>query len=226
MCDTTGECYPEGVIATNAIKVLDEKLLMPDTPFFHAVGFKRPHLSYRAPSEFFAMYALDDIALPVHPLPSPTAPAISYSHSCMASTNSSEVKPHRKGCNLMNYTRHSGDGQGPAGVEYGLIEINKDEQAVRELRKAYYATITFMDSQLGRVLDHLAASPLSDSTIITFIGDHGMYVTMYGSAVCARALRVLSLRDCAALHCTALHCVCGVLWYGMVCLMRYTSETG
>ena len=40
-CDCPGECYPEGVIATNAIKVLDEKLLMPDKPFFHAVGFKR-----------------------------------------------------------------------------------------------------------------------------------------------------------------------------------------
>ena len=39
--DCPGECYPEGVIATNAIKVLGEKVLAPEVPFFHAVGFKR-----------------------------------------------------------------------------------------------------------------------------------------------------------------------------------------
>jgi len=151
---------------------LGEKVLAPEVPFFHAVGFKRPHLSYRAPSEFFAMYNLDDIALPVHPLPSPTAPAISYSHSCIVSRNDSSSGPPDKPCDFMNYTRNYSYGTS-GGVEHGLIEINKDATAVRQLRKAYYATITFMDSQLGRVLDFFESSSLVDNTIITFIGDHG-----------------------------------------------------
>ena len=52
------------------------------TPFFYGLGFKRPHLSYRAPSEYFAMYNLSEITLPVHPNPAPSAPAISFSHTC------------------------------------------------------------------------------------------------------------------------------------------------
>ena len=44
---------------------------------------------------------------------------------------------------------------------------------VRDLRRAYYAVISFMDSQLGRVLDTLESTGLVNNTIVTFIGDHG-----------------------------------------------------
>jgi hypothetical protein len=57
--------------------------------------------------------------------------------------------------------------------EQSSIEINTNLTSVRELRRAYYAVISFMDSQLGRVLDVLESTGLSNSTIVTFIGDHG-----------------------------------------------------
>ena len=41
---------------------------------------------------------------------------------------------------------------------------------VRELRKAYYATVSLMDAQLGRVLDTLESTGLDKNTIVTFIG--------------------------------------------------------
>jgi hypothetical protein len=49
------ECYPEGLIANRAIETLEHHSKHPETPFFLAVGFKRPHLSYRAPQKYFDM---------------------------------------------------------------------------------------------------------------------------------------------------------------------------
>jgi hypothetical protein len=47
-CDCPAQCYPEGVIADKAITDLTVRAANPTIPFFYAVGFKRPHLSYRA----------------------------------------------------------------------------------------------------------------------------------------------------------------------------------
>ena len=47
------------------------------------------------------------------------------------------------------------------------------DQRHAELRRAYYSVVTFMDSQLGRVLDALDETNLRSSTAIVFWGDHG-----------------------------------------------------
>jgi arylsulfatase A-like enzyme len=44
---------------------------------------------------------------------------------------------------------------------------------VRQLRLAYYAVVSLTDAAFGRVLDKLESTGLADSTIVTFIGDHG-----------------------------------------------------
>ena len=57
-CDCPDECYPEGVIADQTIRILKDKVApggAAGQPFFHACGFKRPHLSYRAPTKYFDM---------------------------------------------------------------------------------------------------------------------------------------------------------------------------
>ena len=46
----------------------------------------------------------------------------------------------------------------------------------RELRRAYYAAISFMDHQVGRVLSAIEEAGLADNTVIMFIGDHGLHV--------------------------------------------------
>jgi iduronate 2-sulfatase len=51
---------------------------------------------------------------------------------------------------------------------YGL-----DEQAQRETIAAYYASVTFMDEQVGRVLDALDRLDLRRNTIVIFTSDHG-----------------------------------------------------
>jgi iduronate 2-sulfatase len=43
----------------------------------------------------------------------------------------------------------------------------------REFLHAYYAGISFMDAQVGRLLDALDKSKLAENTIVVFLGDHG-----------------------------------------------------
>eukprot|EP01052_Picozoa_sp_SAG31_P010307 SAG31_NODE_562_length_14085_cov_164.582869_2_plen_277_part_00 len=207
-CDCPDSCYPEGVIAAQTTRVLEQQTDS-TPPFFHACGFKRPHLSYRAPQKYFDLYKLEDIPLPLHRYPSPSAPPISYSHSCVQDSHTSHkakacakvvavvisfqpclfltvvsvsdgvggalFEPSDAGaqdCQQMVLNRTNGDQNGTKVSYTSKIEVNTNDTSVRQMRLAYYAVISFMDSQLGLVLDKLESSGLDKNTIVTFIGDH------------------------------------------------------
>lgn len=59
--------------------------------------------------------------------------------------------------------------------EYGRAFAKFTEQEWRELFRAYAACTTFMDAQLGRVLDVLDRKKLWDKTLVIFVGDHGYH---------------------------------------------------
>ncbi len=48
-----------------------------------------------------------------------------------------------------------------------------DKQKLREAKRAYYATISFVDAQIGRVLDALDRLGLAETTTVVFWSDHG-----------------------------------------------------
>jgi iduronate 2-sulfatase len=50
------------------------------------------------------------------------------------------------------------------------------EEGQREATRAYYASITFLDANVGRVLDALDRLKLTDNTIVIFISDHGYHL--------------------------------------------------
>lgn len=55
-----------------------------------------------------------------------------------------------------------------------------DEEQRRHLYKGYLACVSFMDEQLGRVLNALEANALTDDTLITFVADHGYHIGEQG----------------------------------------------
>ncbi|HXW04456.1 MAG TPA: sulfatase [Vicinamibacterales bacterium] len=51
-----------------------------------------------------------------------------------------------------------------------------DEQGQRQVIRAYYASISFLDANVGRVLDALERLKLADRTIVVFVSDHGYHL--------------------------------------------------
>jgi arylsulfatase A-like enzyme len=117
-----------------------------DKPFFLAVGFNKPHSPPTAPKKFFDLYDPDKIPLPVDFNTHPQAPPGFPDISI----------PHR------NADLFIGRESPPADA--------------REMIRAYYASTSFMDAQVGRVIDELDRLKLRDHTIIVFWGDHGYHL--------------------------------------------------
>jgi iduronate 2-sulfatase len=75
----------------------------------------------------------------------------------------------------------------PATAEYPLTDPlarwftnpphwGVDPEGQRDAIRAYYASITFLDANVGRVLDALDRLKLTDNTIVIFISDHGYHL--------------------------------------------------
>lgn len=60
------------------------------------------------------------------------------------------------------------------------FQADMTEQQQRQAIRGYYASISFVDEQLGRVLDKLEEQGLSDNTLIVFVSDHGYQLGSHG----------------------------------------------
>jgi len=138
--------YRDGQIANLAAAMLRDHADS-DQPFFLAVGFWRPHLPFVAPKKYWDLYDPSVISLPDPSGPPKNVPEIAL-HS------SREIK-----------------GYGHTPKERAFTE---DE--IRHYRHGYYAAISFMDAQIGEILDALDTSGQAASTIIVFTSDHGFHI--------------------------------------------------
>ena len=59
-------------------------------------------------------------------------------------------------------------------------QINLEHKLAQEIKEAYYASISFVDAQVGRILDKLKETGLDDNTIIVFTSDHGYHLGEHG----------------------------------------------
>jgi len=61
-----------------------------------------------------------------------------------------------------------------------LMPFPRTPDGVRDVRQRYYATVTHMDHEIGRVLDKLEEKNLSRKTVVIFLGDHGISLGSHG----------------------------------------------
>jgi arylsulfatase A-like enzyme len=136
--------YRDGQNAARAIATLRQRAAEPDQPFFLAVGFYKPHLPFTAPQKYWDLY--DDESIDVPP-------------------------NYRKPNDIPEQAWHSsGELRAYAGIPpQGIV----DRETARQLIHGYYACVSFIDAQIGRVIAELDRLKLADNTIIVLWGDHG-----------------------------------------------------
>src|SRR5262249_30043956 len=64
----------------------------------------------------------------------------------------------------------------PKAMDFSFLT----DQDKKEFLRSYYAGITFMDAQVGKLLEALDRLGLAENTIIVFIGDHGYHLGEHG----------------------------------------------
>lgn len=59
-------------------------------------------------------------------------------------------------------------------------QIGLEDRLARQAIQSYYASITFADAQVGKVLDALEATGLNENTVVVFTSDHGYHMGEHG----------------------------------------------
>ncbi|MEX2216157.1 MAG: sulfatase [Phycisphaeraceae bacterium] len=64
-----------------------------------------------------------------------------------------------------------------AGINYKTsLNMKMNEEKQRKAVAGYYASVAYMDAQVGKVLDALTKAGLDDNTIVIFTSDHGYHL--------------------------------------------------
>ena len=131
-------------------RALERMEALKGKPFFLAVGMIRPHLPFVAPSKYWDLYDPSRITVPPPDKPDAYPP--------YAFTNWGELRKYH-------------------GIPAeGLLS---EEDAVSMIH-GYYACVSFIDAQVGRLTGKLKELGLYENTIIVLWGDHGWKLGEYG----------------------------------------------
>ncbi len=148
--DVPDEGYPDGLTANLAIKKLKE-LKQKDQPFFLGVGFFKPHLPFNAPKKYWDLY--EEAEIPLTP-----SPDIPDNVNLASLHNSGEFNQYK------------------LGDEKASLEKPVSEAYERKLRHAYFASVSYIDAQIGKLVNELKQLELDQNTIIVLWGDHGWHL--------------------------------------------------
>lgn len=127
------------------------------SPFFLAVGFHKPHIPFRIPQEYLSLYPLDEMTLAPDPDVPELLPPVAYNPWM-------DIRM-REDVQKLN-----------ASFPYGPIP--KDFQL--RIRQHYFAAVSYMDAQVGRLLSTLDELQLTNSTVVVFSSDHGWSLGEHG----------------------------------------------
>lgn len=137
--------------AAYAQQAIKELRNIGDKPLFLALGFRKPHLPFNAPKKYWDMYDHNAIRPTAFPEPPKNSAKEGY-------TNWGELRKY-----------------------YGIPKKGPlSEEMTRNLIHAYYACVSYVDVQIGRVLDELDRLGLRENTIVVLWADHGWKLGDYG----------------------------------------------
>lgn len=144
--DVHDSVYRDGKLALKVIKDL-QKLKASNKPFFLTMGVAKPHLPFCAPKKYWDMYDRENIELPE-----------SYKQP-----ESTPKKAFHNYGELRNYENIPKEGDLP-------------DDLAKELIHGYYASVSYVDAQIGLVLKELEKLELDKNTIVVLWGDHGWFL--------------------------------------------------
>lgn len=151
--DFPEEDYVDYQIADKSIN--DLKILKKSKkPFLLSVGFIRPHLPFIVPQKYWDMYDHSTIKIP--------------DNYILKSGNNIPSKALTNWSELRAYT--------------GIPDSGPlDEETAKMMIHGYYASVSFVDAQIGRVLEALKEEGLDKNTTVILIGDHGWNLGEHGT---------------------------------------------
>ena len=144
--------YADGRVAAEAVRRLTgakKRREREGTPFFIAVGFARPHLPFSAPKRYWDLF---DPNL----LPQPEFQDLPAGAPAVAGKRYGEIS---------NYKPVPQRGEG---------EVS--EPLRRRLIHGYYASVAYVDAQIGKLTAALRSLDLADETVVVLWGDHGFHL--------------------------------------------------
>ena len=148
--DVKDDAYNDGKTANKSIEDL-KKLKKEGNPFFLAVGFVKPHLPFNAPKKYWDLYDAEKIELPKNSVFPKSAPR----------------KANHKWGELRYYNQVPKQGQ-------------VSETMAKKLIHGYYASVSYVDAQIGKVINAIDNLGLRDNTVIILVGDHGWSLMEHG----------------------------------------------
>lgn len=151
--------HPDGAIGEQAIAAM-RRLAAGKKPFFLAAGFVRPHLPFVVPRKYWDLYDREKIPLAKNEFLPNGAPAMAFGES---QGGFYELRDY------MDFSDARWPREGPL-----------PEAQQRELKHGYYASVSFIDAQIGRLLDELDRLSLADNTIVVLWSDHGYKLGEHG----------------------------------------------
>jgi len=152
--------FVDGNINERGKKLLAE-MANKDKPFFLAVGFKKPHLPFVAPKQFFDLYDRESFSLASFQQKPKNGDASYLFHK------NQELRKYRPTPKM-----------GGKVIPYPKGSISVAHQ--KELIHGYYASVSYIDSLVGDLLSALEKTGQADNTIIVFWGDHGFHLGDHG----------------------------------------------
>ena len=157
--DVPDNTYQDGAVALCSKEIL-KGLKSENKPFFFAVGFSKPHLPFVSPKKYWDLYKRDEMPLAEYQKPPINGYEIAFNYG--------EIRTYSDIPPLGSFS----DMQ----FGKGLMPIDKQ----KELIHGYYAAVSYVDAQLGIVLNALDSLGLSKNTIIVIWGDHGWHLGDHG----------------------------------------------